>query len=455
MKKEHSMLHGRILLSIVIFALPLLGSSIVQQLYNTADLLFVSNFAGKTAAAAVGASGLIFTCLIGICTGLSVGVNILVANAVGQGKMDYARYISRMAVIISVITGLVLMVLGLVLAEPVLRIMQTPDNIVPVALVYLRTYLVSMPFMVIYNMGSSVMRGFGNSKTPFLILVAGGCFNILADFLLVAVLKMGVFGAALATLICQGICAILVLWVLVRKKSAGSIAGKWCRPDSLLLRKIFGLSIPVAIQAIVVTLSNIIVQSHINAFGEDTIAAFTAYFRIECFLYLPLVAVGQAMTTFAGQNAGAGQHRRIRQGAISAAIACGVFAFLLGLVLVLNRRLVFGWFLQDAEVLRIGGEIVSLTFPLYWLYGVLEVFSGSMKGLGRTVTSMCITFGVLCAGRVAYLFVTDLFVRQVKVVAAVYPLTWGCAALLFMILFFMYNRKLIRSSENGKSEKQP
>ena len=213
MKKENSMLNGKILFSIVIFALPLLGSSIVQQLYNTADLLFVSNCAGKTAAAAVGASGLIFTCLIGVCTGLSVGVNILVARAVGEDKPDYAKYVSQTAVIISIVTGILLSVIGLAAAKPVLRLMQTPETILPEALVYLRTYLCSMPFMVIYNMGSSVLRGYGNSKTPFLILVAGGCANVCADFVFVSVFQWGVFGAALATLICQGISSTLILIV--------------------------------------------------------------------------------------------------------------------------------------------------------------------------------------------------------------------------------------------------
>ncbi len=326
MKKENSMLNGKILFSIVIFALPLLGSSIVQQLYNTADLLFVSNCAGKTAAAAVGASGLIFTCLIGVCTGLSVGVNILVARAVGEDKPDYAKYVSQTAVIISIVTGILLSVIGLAAAKPVLRLMQTPETILPEALVYLRTYLCSMPFMVIYNMGSSVLRGYGNSKTPFLILVAGGCANVCADFVFVSVFQWGVFGAALATLICQGISSTLILITLFCGKDGVCVAGNWKMPDGRILRKIMVLSVPVAVQAIVVTLSNIIVQSYINSYGEDTIAAFAAYFRIECFIYLPLVAIGQAMTTFVGQNAGAGNYQRIKKGATSSACLCAVLA---------------------------------------------------------------------------------------------------------------------------------
>ena len=441
MKKENSMLNGKILFSIVIFALPLLGSSIVQQLYNTADLLFVSNCAGKTAAAAVGASGLIFTCLIGVCTGLSVGVNILVARAVGEDKPDYAKYVSQTAVIISIVTGILLSVIGLAAAKPVLRLMQTPETILPEALVYLRTYLCSMPFMVIYNMGSSVLRGYGNSKTPFLILVAGGCANVCADFVFVSVFQWGVFGAALATLICQGISSTLILIVLFTGKDGVCVAGNWKMPDGRILRKIMVLSVPVAVQAIVVTLSNIIVQSYINSYGEDTIAAFAAYFRIECFIYLPLVAIGQAMTTFVGQNAGAGNYQRIKKGATSSACLCAVLAFGVGMVLMMAHETVFGWFLKDPAVIEIGGQIVSLTFPLYWLYGVLEVFSGSMKGLGKTMTSMCITFGVLCAGRVLYLIVTGFFFHGVKVVAAVYPLTWGCAALLFMLLFYICIQK--------------
>lgn len=451
MKKDRSMIHGNILFSIIIFALPLLGSSIVQQLYNTADLLFVSNFAGKTAAAAVGASGLIFTCLIGICTGLSVGINILVANYVGQKEFGQAGYVSRTAVLLSVATGVVLTVIGQTFARPVLILMQTPEQILPQALIYLRTYLFSMLFMVIYNMGSSVLRGYGDSKTPFLILVTGGCCNIAADYLFVAVLRLGVFGAALATLICQEICAFLILLALFSGKQERSVRGAWRLPTKELLKKIFLLSIPVAIQAIVVTLSNIIVQSHINMYGEDTIAAFTAYFRIECFIYLPLVAVGQAMTTFVGQNAGAGNYKRIRTGATISAFLCAAFAFVFGLILMLGHRTVFGWFLKDEAVIEVGRRIVTLTFPLYWLYGVLEVFSGSIKGLGKTMASMCITFGVLCAGRVLYLIVSGFFFHSVSVVAAVYPLTWGCAALLFLILFYRYIQKMIRSTDNGES----
>ena len=385
MKKENSMLNGKILFPIVIFALPLLGSSIVQQLYNTADLLFVSNCAGKTAAAAVGASGLIFTCLIGVCTGLSVGVNILVARAVGEDKPDYAKYVSQTAVIISIVTGVFLSVIGLAAAKPVLRLMQTPETILPEALVYLRTYLCSMPFMVIYNMGSSVLRGYGNSKTPFLILIVGGCANVCADFLFVSVLRWGVFGAALATLICQGISSVLILIVLFRGRDGVCVSGNWKLPDGKIMRKILVLSVPVAVQAIVVTLSNIIVQSYINSYGEDTIAAFAAYFRIECFIYLPLVAIGQAMTTFVGQNAGAGNYQRIKKGATSSACLCAVLAFGVGMVLMMAHETVFGWFLKDPAVIEIGTfalrvQLIALFFqPLALCANMLFQSIGANK----------------------------------------------------------------------------
>lgn len=281
MKKiKQDMTQGKILPQLVLFALPLLGSSLVQQLYNTADLLFVGNFAGKTAAAAVGSSGLIFTCLIGLFTGISVGVGIIIAHAWGAGKKDEAQEAAHTAIVIGLIGSILLMIAGLLGARRILVLLQTPEEILNEAVVYVRIYFLSMIPMVLHNMGASILRACGNSKMPFYILIGGGLTNVLADAIFVAVFRGGVVGAATATSISQTVSVVCMIWYLMSRHCSLQISFHGIRVDFRLLKKILCYGLPAGIQSVVITISNVIVQYYINGYGEDAVAA--SFLSCDC-----------------------------------------------------------------------------------------------------------------------------------------------------------------------------
>lgn len=439
------MTKGSILPKLVLFSLPLLGSSLVQQMYNTADLLFVGNFAGKTAAAAVGSSSLIFTCLIGLFTGISVGVGIVVAHAWGAGNREDASRAGRTAIVIGFIGSLILMVVGLLGAEKILVLLRTPEEILKEAVIYVRIYFLSMVPMVIYNMGASILRACGNSKTPFYILIGGGIANILADALLVAVFRFGVVGAAAATSISQTISAVCMLWYLMSRRSQIRLSLRQIKIQTSTLKKILNYGLPAGIQAVFITISNVVVQYYINGYGEDAVAAYTAYFRIENFIYLPIMACGQAVTTFVGQNYGAGFMNRIKKGTgLGLLLSSLLTIFTTGIVLLIPETMV-RLFIQDQAVVAYGVSILATTFPLYWLYAILEVMSGSIRGMGYSQISMIMVLTGLCGLRIFLLSLLNRSGGDFYSVAKVYPVTWGVTAAGFLIIFWIIIKKYRKS----------
>ncbi len=439
MKKNitKDMTTGKILPQLLLFALPLLGSSLVQQLYNTADLLFVGNFAGKTAAAAVGSSGLIFTCLIGLFTGISVGVGIVIAHAWGAGNKEEVIHTAHTAVMIGVIGSVLLMAAGLVWAEKILIFLQTPEEILEEASVYVRIYFLSMVPMVIYNMGSSILRACSNSKIPFYILIGGGITNVFADGLLIIVFQYGVVGAAAATSISQSVSAFLMFYYLMSSHGSIRFSIKEMHCDRRILKKILKYGLPAGIQAIVVTLSNVVVQYYINGFGKDAVAAYAAYFKIENLIYLPIMACGQAAATFVGQNYGAQKYDRIKKGTVQVIFfSCGITVVIAMIVLMIPEAVV-RLFIQDHTVIAHGVSILMTTFPLYWLYALLEVTGGALRGMGYSNISMLVVMLGLCGLRILLLFGISRMGMAFVSVAKVYPVTWAVTAICFLIIFLI------------------
>ena len=435
-ERKRDMVNGSMGSSLFLFALPLFFSSLLQMLYNTADLLFVGNFVGKQAAAAVGAGGLLVTCLIGLFTGLSVGAGVAAAQAAGAGKWKRLENILHTAICTAVLGGTAVMLAGLLFSESILRVMHTPASVMEDAVSYIQIYFISMVPMIVYNMAAGILRAYGDSGTPFYILAAGGILNVLTDGLLVAVLHMGVRGAAVATVVSQSFSAVAVLYVLMKGKEKLRLKPGKLKISKEELGKILHLGIPSGIQSVVITLSNIIIQYYINGYGENAVAAFAAYFQLENFLYLPAMAFGQAATTFAGQNAGAEKYKRIRKGISLAALISGGIVAGIACVLMLGRESLFLLFVKDWEVASYGIQIIMITFPFYWLYPIMEVFGGAIRGMGYSVIPMFVILSTLCGARIGLLAFFNDRVQEVKAVAAVYPITWFLAVLAYFFIFY-------------------
>lgn len=431
---------GNIIKKFILFALPLLGGSLFQQLYSTADMLFVGNFLGKNAAAAIGASSILVNCLIRLFTGISVGAGVVIAQYFGAGEKEKMRDCMWVSLISGTIGGIVLEIVAVSCAKPMLQLLNTPQAIMPEALLYLRIYFLAMIPMILYNISSGALRAQGDARTPFYILIAGGIMNVMLDAIFIGVIKNGVGGAAIATLISQCFTAVISCICLLRKNRnlhrQNFTAG--------MLIRILKVGFPVGIESMLMTISNVVIQYYINGFGENAVAAFSVYYKAENILYLPVMAFGQAMLTFTGQNYGAGKMERIRRGAwICTSVSVG-FEALLSVGCMAYGKEILGIFCPDPEVIAAGLQIIRISFPLYFLYGILEVTGGMIRGMGKTFWSMMVLVTNLCVIRIILLPILSERYRSLSGVAAVYPITWGLTAMSFCVSCIFLLRK------NGK-----
>ena len=439
--KYGDMTEGVIWKKILFFALPLLGASLIQQLYNTVDLIFVGNVLGKEATAAVGASTLLVTCLVGFFSGLSIGSGVVTAMVFGGGDEKELRRVIHSGMTIGFTCGGIIMVAGYLLAPFFVTWINTPLEVRPIAITYMRVYFISAVSMITFNMGASIIRAMGNAKMTMYIQLAGGLTNVLMNAIFLLVFKKGVEGVALATLFSQTVAAMLVLVYLSTQKGAYRFSWKHVGIDSSYFHKIVKLGVPIGLQALLITLSNVVVQYHVNSLGVDALAAFTAYFKVELLIYLPIMAFGQAITTFTSQNMGAGAFHRVKKGTVACLVMGGIVTILLSALVLLFGRQAFGLINRDPGVVDLGITVIRITFPFYWLYLILEVTGGSIRGTGKTLPPMIITLANIGVIRVALLFLIMSRTSQVQGIAVTYPITWGLTA-IFMAGYYLHLFKM-------------
>lgn len=429
------MTSGTIWRQLTVFALPLLAGSLVQQLYNAVDLIFVGRIVGTGAAAAVGSSGMMVTCIVCFFTGLSAGVGVVVGKAAGGG--DFVR-LSRLIQTAAGLTGasaLLLTLLGLAASPCVLRLMNTPPELMPDALTYIRLYLLSLPSIVAYNVGAGVLRALGDSRSPTVYQICGGLMNVLGNFVFIYLLGLGIRGAAFTTICAQSAAAALVVRRLSRLDGRYRLDFKKVRIEPELCVSILAVGIPAAVQSIVISLSNLIVQSSINTLGINVMAAFTAYYKVETLIYFPIIALGQACSVFTSQNVGALQPERVRSG-VRTAVAVGLcVTAATSSAVILSAEPLFRLFSADPAVVALGRVMAFTAFPFYFLYVFLEMFSSLIRGAGRSLAAMAIVVFNMCVVRIGILAAVMKFCPGAQSVAAVYPLTWGCTALCLFLYY--------------------
>lgn len=438
--KQYSLTEGNIGKSIIFFALPLLGSSLIQQLYSTVDLIFVGRLLGTESAAAIGASDLIITCLVGFFNGMAIGTSVFTAQLFGGKCWDSLRKLIHTVFWVGIIGGLVLMTIGILFAPFFLTKMGTPDSIIQLAIRYLRIYMLSMISVVLYNLCSGAIRALGDSRTPMLFQLAGGIINIAADYIFLAVFHMGVEGTAIATFLSQTFAACCVIAYLYRMKNPYALRFFTRDFDGHELGKVLKVGVPAGIQSIVITLSNILIQSQINTLGVASIASFTVYFKTEMIIYLPILALGQAVVSFVGQNYGARNFKRIRTGNRLCIIGGVILTLAIAFLVLFNAEFVLGVFTKDKEVVKLGMEIMRVTFPFYFMYTILECLSSNLRGYGKAVMPMIVTIVSFCGFRIAILFIIMQSIHTVEGVAMTYPISWAVAVALMAIITLRYHK---------------
>ena len=429
------------------FIWPIIFSSLFQQLYNTVDFLYVGNFMDKTAAAAVGASSTLITCIIGLFSGISVGTSVIAGQAIGAKDPERAEKAMHTSVTFGLLGGAILLLCGIAFAPNILRLLRTPETVMPQAVLYIRIYLLSVPMLVFYNMVSGGMRAYGDSQTPFRILAICGFLNVLMDALFIVWIPLGVAGVGIATAITQSLSAFLVAYFASREDRVIRLQWRKMGIDWKMLGDVLRIGLPTGIQTIIITFSNIMVQYYINAFGETAVAAFATYYKVENIIYLPIVGFGQAATTFSAQNAGAGHYRRLRKGTmITMFIGMAVTACVAGLILLFPQT-VFHWFMKDQDVVTNALRIATISYPFYWIYVVLEVNGGAVRGMGYTFYSMIAVIANMCVLRVSLLAIFSRVFATIESLGACYPITWATAAITFLVLFHVIISKKIRENE--------
>ena len=434
--KQTDILTGSIPRQLLVFFLPIWFGTLLQQLYNTADTLIVGNFVGTNALAAVGATGAFVNLLVGLFVGLCSGAGVVVAQSYGARDVDAVDRQVHTALVFSVVIGAVLTVVGLLSAEPVLRLMGTPDEILGDAALYLRIYFLGMIPQILYNMGTNILRAAGDSKRPLYFLIVASLVNIVLDVVFIAVFHWGVAGAALATIISQLASAVLTLRCL-----AGSQGMPWhlsatkLRMEKAILVAICTIGIPAAAQSALYNVSNMMIQSCMNGFGTDTIAAWGVYGKIDFIFWMTINSLGIAITTFAGQNFGAQQYDRVRRGTrICLEMAAGITLFI-SVVFYFAAGPLFRLFSQDPEVIAVGVEMMHVLVSAYVTYVCIEILSGALRGCGDVRVPTLITVFCVCGLRILWLLTAVPVWHSVVTVELSYPITWTLASLLFVIYY--------------------
>lgn len=463
------MLHGPLLRKILLFTLPIALSSMLQQLFNAADTSVVGYFADANALAAVGTNGEIVAFLVTLSAGLAVGANVLVAQRIGEGNASAINTILHTAIRLALSAGIICLITGQLVARPILILIRTPADVLDSAVLYLRIYLIGMPFVMLYDFGAAILRAKGDSRSPFITLAFCGFVNVILNLFLVVIVKMNVAGVALATDIANALAALWVMWRLIRHMTEGgreiqenadhrtwkkllrdSVAFKQLKGEpsipgsneSLILRKILMIGIPSALQGAVFCFANIFVQASVNRFGAVATAGSTIAMNFEYFVYYMITAFGQTATTFTGQNYAAGNKARCKKVFIICLAASLISSAAMTLPLVVWRETCAGLFSTDREViaaacLRI---MAILTFePMCSLY---EVAAGALRGMGHSTLPAVLTIVGTCALRIGWILTVFSATPSLPLLFMVFPLSWVVTSLLMigaLLLFKPYN----------------
>ena len=438
---DNKIVNGSIFGQLLLFFFPILFGTFFQQLYNTADAMVVGRFVGKQALAAVGGStSTLINLLVGFFIGLSSGATVVISQYYGAGKADKVHWAVHTSVAFSVVGGLVMMVVGIACAHPALVAMKTPDDVMGHSMIYLRIYFIGTVANLLYNMGAGILRAVGDSKRPLYFLIISCFVNIALDLFFVAYLKIGVAGAALATILSQCISAAMVMVCLMRTKDIYQLVWKAVRIDRRMLRRIVRIGFPAGMQSIMNNVSNVIIQTGVNTLGTDNVTAWATYGKVDGLFWMMISALGISATTFVGQNYGAGRMDRVRKGT-SVCMGIGVLlTTIVGVVLYTGGYLLVDLFTEDAEVRRISMELVRFMVPTFITYIAIEVLSGTLRGVGDAWMPLVITGVGICAVRVLWIIVALPVCPHILTAAFSYPLTWTITSLAFVVYYYCFSR---------------
>lgn len=435
------MTQGNVWKLLVTFSIPLIIGNLLQQMYNTADSIIVGNFVGSNGLAAVGSGTALINLIIAFAQGASVGAGVVVSQYIGADKKDKIKISVHTSICISIILGLILSLLGIFASPSLLIMMKTPKVVLKSSILYLQIYCGGLIFNVIYNMATGILNAAGNSKKPLVYLAIASFTNIILDLLFIKIFNLGVMGAAIATDISQAISCILAIGYLLRVKSDYKLYIKDLKINKETAVKIIKIGLPTAIQNMVISFSNVLVQSSVNAYGATAMAGYAAYLKIDGFNILPVLSISMAVTTFTGQNVGANRLDRVKKGMYSSLIMVLVYTAFIGAVLLIFSHQVLGLFTHSAHVITYGQLVMKYFCPYYFLLGILNVLAGTVRGAGKGIPPMIILLFSMCIFRILWIKIALPFYSSIDGVFILYPISWLVGAIL-MIFYTKFGKWL-------------
>ena len=444
-KYEMDMCSGPILGKMLMFALPLMLSSVLQLLFNAADVVVVGKFAGDNSLAAVGSTGSLVNLLVNLFVGLSVGANVMAARHFGAKQHEELSKTVHTAITVAAVSGVILTFIGVIFADNILRLMSTPEPVLPLAALYLRIYFGGMIANMLYNFGSAILRAVGDTKRPMYFLTFAGVVNIVLNLIFVIVLKMDVAGVAIATVISQCISAFLVLRCLVREQGAIHLDVKKLGIDAAEFKNIVRIGLPAGLQGCVFSLSNVVIQSSINSFGETTVSGSAASANLEGFVYVAMNAFHHATLNFMSQNFGAGKYSRLKRVMICGLGCVIVAGLVLGNLEVLFGRRLLSLYTSSPEVIEAGIIRLTINNTLYCLCGMMDVMVGVLRGIGYSVMPMIVSLLGACGTRliwIATIFRIESF-HRIETVYIAYPISWFLTFAAHVVCYLVVRKKAI------------
>lgn len=434
-----SMTEGTIWKILVRFALPLLLGNLFQQLYNTVDSLIVGNFCGNEALAAVSSSGSLQHLLIGFFQGVFVGSSVLISRSFGAKDQKGVENAIHTTVVFAVIAGILLTILGVIFTPTLLRWMGTPENVMPNSIIYFRIYCLGLLGLVLYNTSNGIFNALGDSRHPLMYLIISSVTNVVLDLLFVGVLGMGVAGAALATTMGQFLSATLGFIHLMSGKFVVRIHLSKLKIHKNVMKQVFTLGLPGGVQNSVNAIANLVVQTNINAFGDLAMGGCGSYAKIQGFVFLPIMSMSMALTTFIGQNMGANRPERIKTSIRQGMTISVVMVELFGVFVLLFAPQLVGMFSEDPAVIAYGVQQARIEAPFFFLLAGTHICAGVLRGAGKTMIPMSVTLGAWCVLRIVYIEGLVRIFKDIRVVFTAYPVTWTVSTIILAWFVFREN----------------
>lgn len=441
-KKQIDMLNGSIWDKLLLFALPLAASSILQQLFNAADVAVVGNFAGGEALAAVGANGSVINLLVNLFVGLSIGTNVVVASFIGQKDEKRTSQAVHTSILLSLISGVVLLVIGILFARPILELMSTPEDIIDLATLYLQIYFAGMPFIMLYNFASAILRSKGDTKRPLLSLMVSGIINVILNLFFVIVLHMSVEGVAIATVISNIVSSLMLMYFLMHEIDALKVDFKKLHIHKDILIKIAKIGVPAGLQSTVFSVSNVIIQVALNALGSAAVAASAAALNYEYFTYFVISAFSQAAVTFIGQNYAAKKYDRCQQITKWTFLLSSISTLCVSFLFIFLHEFCIGFFTSDPQIAQLAYTRMYIVLSFQIINMVIELLSGFLRGIGYSSIPALVCVLGICGTRIVYIYTIYPSIASYDHLLIIYPISWIITALALTFIYFFIHKKV-------------